>query len=437
MKLRILTVTWAFLACAAAVPVHAEALDEKAHSVPLSYSEFMQRVASSNLQYAAQRYEVSIAEAAAAAARLWPNPELELVTERERVGAGEDPARPARGLGVVQTFELGGKRAARIEAARAAREVEAQSLKDFWRELEGEASIAFIEALRARELFNELNRAHELARDLIEATQLLFDTGDIPEVDLLQLRVEERQIRGDMLAARSESLAAAFELNRFLGSEYADVFYAPRGRLRFPDLTPNRREMVRRALENRPDLKAADYAVEEGRAESRLARAERIPDVEVGLGFIDEREAPTAAGRSPRVRTWELSVTVPIPVFDSGRQEWRMARYRETQLELARQDLEVQVRQEVRQAHAAYEGSRQRLSQFEEEILEASREVVAAKLLSYQQGETSLLEVLDAQRTANELQSEYVEALADSLTALVELSMAASDSIPRLVDEDD
>lgn len=114
-----------------------------------------------------------------------------------------------------------------------------------------------------------------------------------------------------------------------------------------------------------------------------------------------------------------------------------MARYRETQLELARQDLEVQVRQEVRQAHAAYEGSRQRLSQFEEEILEASREVVAAKLLSYQQGETSLLEVLDAQRTANELQSEYVEALADSLTALVELSMAASDSIPRLVDEDD
>ena len=46
------------------------------------------------------------------------------------------------------------------------------------------------------------------------------------------------------------------------------------------------------------------------------------------------------------------------------------------------------------------------------------------KIYSYDRGETSLLEVLNAQRTFNEIQSSYIEILVDNYMALVELERA-------------
>jgi cobalt-zinc-cadmium efflux system outer membrane protein len=419
------------LAWVSALPV--DGGSPSADTVPLAYEQFLAKVAASNLEFSARRFDVSIAEALEAAARLWPNPELELVTERERVAEGEDAARPARGLGVVQPIELGGKRAARRAAAAAVRLAEAAHLEDFWRELELEAATAYVEALRAAEAWAEAKRAHELAADLLRATRLLFETGDIPEVDLLQMRVEERQIRGEMLAAAAEARAAAFALNEFLGLEEAETVFAPVGRLRLPEPPPTLPGLVQSALARRPDLRAARHEWEEGQAETRLARAERIPDIDLGVGFLDEREAPGEGGRSPRVRTWTISATLPLPLFDRGQHNVRAARKAELQRLQLMHHQEVRIRAEVRQAHAAFEAAQARLSQFEEEILNASREVLAAKVLAYQQGETSLLDLLEAQRTANELQTEYIDALAGSAQAWLELNAAAALPLPSPV----
>ena len=51
--------------------------------------------------------------------------------------------------------------------------------------------------------------------------------------------------------------------------------------------------------------------------------------------------------------------------------------------------------------------------------------VLEAKNFSYQRGETALLELLDAQRTANEIRSNFNESLAEQAKALIELERAA------------
>ena len=47
------------------------------------------------------------------------------------------------------------------------------------------------------------------------------------------------------------------------------------------------------------------------------------------------------------------------------------------------------------------------------------------KIFSYNRGEVSLLEVLDAQRTYDEVQAQYIETLFNYSSALVELERSA------------
>ncbi len=47
------------------------------------------------------------------------------------------------------------------------------------------------------------------------------------------------------------------------------------------------------------------------------------------------------------------------------------------------------------------------------------------KIYSYNRGEVSLLEVLDAQRTYDEVQAQYIETLFNYSSALVELERSA------------
>ena len=57
-------------------------------------------------------------------------------------------------------------------------------------------------------------------------------------------------------------------------------------------------------------------------------------------------------------------------------------------------------------------------------LLDQAKIVLNGKVYSYSRGETSLLEVLSAQRTYNDLQTSYYETLYNCNAALVELERA-------------
>ena len=65
------------------------------------------------------------------------------------------------------------------------------------------------------------------------------------------------------------------------------------------------------------------------------------------------------------------------------------------------------------------------VSHYENGMLHAAREVIDGKIYSYNRGEVSLLEVLDAQRTYDDVQAQYIETLFNYSAALVELEKSA------------
>jgi len=82
--------------------------------------------------------------------------------------------------------------------------------------------------------------------------------------------------------------------------------------------------------------------------------------------------------------------------------------------------LEVEV--EVREAHSRFRLAEAKLALFTDQILSDAERVQDAALFSYQRGEVSLLEVLEAQRTLNEIYLNYYETLGQYAESLVDLS---------------
>jgi cobalt-zinc-cadmium efflux system outer membrane protein len=86
---------------------------------------------------------------------------------------------------------------------------------------------------------------------------------------------------------------------------------------------------------------------------------------------------------------------------------------------------ELKVEVEIRQAWSRYQTAVERLKLYSTGLLRDADRVLEAKLYEYQRGGAPLLEVLEAQRTDNDVYLGYIDALTEHAHSLVALEQAA------------
>ncbi len=101
------------------------------------------------------------------------------------------------------------------------------------------------------------------------------------------------------------------------------------------------------------------------------------------------------------------------------------AKFRAQQAEMQYDQARLQVQTEVMQAYRRFESLQDQVKHYQGGMMEKAKEVLDGKIYSYHRGEAPLLEILDARRTYNEVQSQYIETLYDYNAALVELERTA------------
>ena len=67
----------------------------------------------------------------------------------------------------------------------------------------------------------------------------------------------------------------------------------------------------------------------------------------------------------------------------------------------------------------------EQVRRYDNGLIRDAKSVIEGKRYSYLRGETSLLEVLDAQRTYNDVATSYIETLYNTIAALVALERSA------------
>jgi cobalt-zinc-cadmium efflux system outer membrane protein len=389
----------------------------------ITYADFIALVGKNNLSYAAQQFNIDIAQAAVLSASIFPDPELGLGwfdngERRMNMGYGFTSE-------LAWTLELGGKRKARINLAKSEYELTNYLVQDYFRNLRADATLIFLEALQNKLLLDVRLNSYQTMKRLAESDSVRFKIGAITEIDARQSKLEAGAMLNDVFQAEAQWKMKLADLSVLIGAKQADTLLLPLGNLNVFDRDFNLQALITTAQNNRADLLAALQSKEVSQNLLNLAKANRVIDlgISAGIGYVSYVRniiAPT-----PSFTTVGVGVAIPLKFSNNRPGELKAAYYLNRQADAEYQQAELTVQKEVTQAYFNYLAQQKQVRQFNNGLLTEAKAVLDGKIYSYQRGETSLLEVLNAQRTYNEAQQAYYQTLYNYAAALVELERGA------------
>ena len=388
----------------------------------LTFSQYMNNIRESNIEYLAEKYNVDIADAMVKAAKVFPNPELSVGYANNQnwnlqMGWGIDAE-----LGY--TLELGGKRRARIRVAQSEKEMTEALLEDYFRNLRADAAIVYLAAIKQKALLDIQKSSYSQMAELARADSIRFQLGDIMEIDARQSRLEAATMLNEVYAGEGNLYEVLVQLALLQGTEDMQLPDSIAGSLSFRRRNFDLPMLIPMAQYNRADLQAALKYQEVSQNNLRLAKANRMIDLGLSVGGGYASEVRNEIAPAPAFRGITAGVSIPLKFSNTNKGELRAAQSAMTQSEKQYEAIELQISSEVAQAYYKYQSACRQAEQFDSGLLDDAEAILQKKVYGYTHGETNILEVLNAQRTYNEVQITFYEALYDCSEALIELERA-------------
>ncbi|HEX4949020.1 MAG TPA: TolC family protein [Blastocatellia bacterium] len=179
-------------------------------------------------------------------------------------------------------------------------------------------------------------------------------------------------------------------------------------------IAQSRSELRAIALRERPDVQAAQNLNAAAFKNISLAQAQRVRDISVGMEF--QRVGPDQS----------VGATVSIPLFRYNNHQADVGQAQALQQSAAAQlkQVETQAITDVEKAYQAYLVARRTLDLFNSQNLTQMDKLRSIAAYSFKEGASSLLELLDAQRSYNQAMTAYNQARSDYQMALWQLEQA-------------
>ncbi|MYM80809.1 TolC family protein [Duganella sp. FT50W] len=382
------------------------ALAEVEPSVPLTLPAALTLADRSHPELAAARHDLLAEDGMVRQAGLLPNPSLTM----ERVDTRRDTRETT--IQLSQPLELGGKRAARVQAAQRGREGVAAALVQRRAEVRAETAAAWFAVLAAQEQLRLARQASELALRAATATGRRVVAGKVSPVEETRARVAASTVKLELIKAHGTLLTTRAKLASLWGNP-SPRFEQVSGEIgvlpELPSLAAQRA-----LLAQAPAVQVARAELEHRQALAKVELSRRMPDVALNIGSKRSEEL----GRSQAV----FGLSVPLPLFDRN-QGAVLATAR--QVDKARDGLtaaSARLEAELVTAREEYAAARAQALALQDEILPGAQSAYDAASTGFEYGKFGFLDVLDAQRTLLQAQSHYLTTLADAHRAQAAIS---------------
>lgn len=298
------------------------------------------------------------------------------------------------------------------EIARASRsQVKADSLR-----LAFDVARFYIEAVAAEKRVETLKSVTEVFREAERAIVERLDEGDVSGYDVRRLRVERSRYENSLALAELGLYDLWRNLATLILPEGESAVIAPAAPLTVPVQMRLLGEILRSASSNRPEISYATQRTEAVRASVDAARASRLPSPTVTAGF--KRQSDGFSGAL-------FGLAIPVPVFNryTGMIEARLAELHaaETQLILVGRQIE----NDVQRAFEIHSSLKARVELIQEGLLADAEELLDIAQLSYDEGEMTLIELLDAAGAYRDARLMKIELKADFQISYYDLLRAA------------
>ncbi len=350
------------------------------------------------------RVEEAKGKEAGAGVLLRENPEIEGLAGTRRASS---EATTDFEIGVGQTFELGGRRGARLRAARAGVDGARADAEKALRVGDREVKIAFSRVVHADERIALAQSADGLAAGLLATVERRHRAGDIADLDVNLARVAAARARADLREAEALRAAAAGELKALLGLG-ADTDLRAKGDLR-ARARYARADLLAKAAD-RADLRSLAAEAREGRAEAELGKGYGWPDLGIRVEYHEEGDEQILLG----------GLTIRLPLFERGQELRQTGRARERRARAESAALRDVIATQVDAALEVHAKRVEAAEEYEKNALVALDDSQALAAKSYEAGEIGVAEYLRLRR-------DLLDARQDYLDRLLEIAMAGAD----------
>ncbi len=371
----------------------------------LSEDEAVEVALWNNAAFAETLEDLGLAKAEIVAANQLPNPSFSMLFP-----LGE------KQLEFVTKYPLEAiwLRPRRVNVARRDAERVAQQLVVNGLDLIRDVRLAHTEVcLNAEQL--ELARMNlELNREIADASQTRMDAGDANELEVISIRSGQLKANDDLLRIEGELRLARENLRKMLGLGSSDLEFEVASKSGDPPGPGNVTEIVNVALASRPDLRAAELAIEGAGEELGLAQKE----VFTLIAMLDANGDASNFEAGP-------GIDIQVPVFNQNQAGKSRA---EAKLKKAERHY-ITVRDDlilnVRQAHIRAIQARSRVAIWRDEIIPPLQGAESQLKTAYRDGNIPFLQLLDTSRQLADARISLLQTRVEMHRAVIELEHSA------------
>ena len=359
----------------------------RGQALNLTETDAIDRLSVDSPRARAARSAIEIARVDLLTAARWPNPRL--TWDREAVaGITENMVM------VAQPLPITGRRGFDVLAATALVGATSSRSDEEIRRVRADLRLAFNDLVAAQTRERELIAARDRLRQLADVLAKREAAGDAAGFDRLRAEREVLEIDTDRVMMATERARAQAILAAFLSDVLDPSSLVAVARSRRTEALPSVEGLVEKAESSRGELLALRREAEAAEFAQRSAERRRIPEPEVVAGT---KSSTALGGDLGSVVTLHVS----LPLFDHGQPERALARARTIQAD-ARADAFRQVlRGQIAALRAVVIERREVAERYRAQSVESADEIERIAQVSYDAGERSILELLDAYRSGS------------------------------------
>lgn len=398
--------------------------------------------------------EIAAANADLVTSSLRPNPELEIIQSllplvrpfEADVREGGPPQFDVM-LAYPIDWYLFGKRTAAMRSASAEVQVSRAEYADLVRQRVLECSLAYYDVMEAQALVDLARQDTDNLRTVEQITAIGVENDALPRVELNRIRLDRLNSEQTLREAQRDLRMVKAELRALMGglipgasgSErpgqveiafiVADQLDAEMSEDLITAVIQDLDQSLAIAQANRPDIRALNLRISQGRAEMESQRREAYPEVAPMLGYTHQFQR-RAIGQ-PDADSWGVGLMMTLPIHDrnQGNRQLASAQWRQSAQDLQAGMLELQA--EVLSVTAELDTARVNAAAIAEQQLRLAEEVRDSIRQAYEAGGRPLIDVLDSQRNYRETYGNYITSRADYLRAIQQFNaVVATQLIP-------
>jgi len=317
-------------------------------------------------------------------------------------------------IGLSYLIERGGKRHDRLQAQK---DITAQTrslVTDNERGLTFQVATLFFNAQLAESMLDLGQQDLKSFQSTVDISERQYKVGGLSENDYLMIQLQLLQFQADVEQAQLAKVQALSDLRQLLGYDSVSSDYDVAASFDYQPVKVNLEDLQLKALQNRPDLQAAQQGVTAARSQLQLQKANGKQDVTVSGNYSHVNGISAST----------VLLSFPLAIFNRNQGEIARAGYAVTQAQELEAAASGQVLDDVRDAYEGLQSNDRVVKLYISTYLDVATKSRDISDYAYHRGGISLLDFLYAERNYRATELAYRQTLASYLLAVEQVREA-------------